>query len=314
MEYRTFGTTGTAVSALCLGTWRFGLESDGSRETTRDEAHDLLDTFADHGGNFIDTANVYGDPPGTSEEWIGEWLSERDREDFVLASKVYFDVGEGPNDGGLGRKHVRQQVQRSLDRLGTDYLDVYYIHRWDDSVPIETTLATLNDLVRDGLVHHIGASNLAAWQLVKALWTSAEAGWEDFDVVQPRFNAADRNFVDVLAAADDQDIAVCPYSPLDGGFLTGKYDRDADEPDDSRGDRHDGFLDGRNWDALDAVQAVADELDATPAQVALRWTVDHPHVTAPIVGARTPDQLEENLAALDVDLSAEQFDRISDAA
>lgn len=162
MEYRTIGSTGTAVSQLCLGTWRFGLESAGSWETTRDEAHDLLDTFVDHGGNFIDTANVYGDPPGTSEEWIGEWLADYDRDDFVLASKVYFDVGDGPNDGGLGRKHIREQIQSTLDHLGTEYLDVYYIHRWDDSVPIETTLATLNDLVRDGLVHHIGASNLAA--------------------------------------------------------------------------------------------------------------------------------------------------------
>ncbi|MFB6140695.1 MAG: aldo/keto reductase [Halosimplex sp.] len=313
MEYPYLGATGTRVSELCLGTWRFGYESDGCVETDEQTAKDLLDAAFDRGINFVDTANVYGDPPGRSERWIGEWLDGVDRDEVVLASKVYFDVGDGPNDGGLGRKHVRRQVEASLDRLGTDYLDLYYVHRWDDEVPIETTLATLDDLVREGTVDHVGISNSAAWQVAKAVYEADLGGWERFSVCQPRFNAADRGADPVLDVCTDQDLAVCPYSPLDGGFLTGKYDRE-DAPEDSRGDRHEGFLAGRDWDVLEAVESVADEVDATPAQVALRWAMDHPQVTAPIVGARSVDQLEENLGALDVSLSDEQFGRIDDAA
>lgn len=312
MEYPYLGKTGSRVSELCFGTWRFGLKPDGTVETSREEAHDLLNMAWDNGINFIDTANVYGDPAGRSEQWIGEWLEDYDRDDFVIASKVYFDVGDGPNDGGLGRKHVRRQIEASLERLGTDYLDLYYIHRWDENVPIETTLATFDDLVRTGTVDHIGVSNSAAWQITKALYESDLHGWERFSVCQPKFNAADRSAEDVLAACEDQDVAVCSYSPLDGGFLTGKYDRD-DMPDDSRGTGRDDWLDGRDWEALDAIKAVADEVDATPAQVALRWVMDHPSVTAPIVGARSTEQLEENLGALDVSLSDEQFERIQDA-
>jgi aryl-alcohol dehydrogenase-like predicted oxidoreductase len=312
MEYPYLGTTGTRVSELCFGTWRFGLESDGTVETTREVAHDLLDAAWDNGVTFIDTANVYGDPAGRSEQWIGEWLEDHDRDDLVLASKVYHTVGEGPNEGGLGRKHVRRAIEASLDRLGTDYLDVYYIHNWDENVPVETTLATMEDLVREGTVDHVGISNFAAWQLTKATYECDLHGWERPAVCQPRFNAADRSATDVLAACEDRELAVCPYSPLDGGFLTGKYDRE-DAPDDTRGDRHDDWLAGRDWDVLDAVTAVADEVGATPAQVALRWAMDHPRVTAPIVGARSVEQLREDLGALDVSLSDEQFDRIADA-
>ena len=181
MEYTTLGSTGTEVSELCFGTWRFGRETGGVGErnsagsqassdyvveTDREEAHELLDAAWDRGINFIDTANVYGTPNGKSEEFIGEWLEDHDRDDFVLASKVYFPFdgwGEpGPNDSGLGRKHIRRQIEGTLDRLGTDYLDLYYIHRWDDETPVEETLRTLNDLVREGTVHHLGASTMAA--------------------------------------------------------------------------------------------------------------------------------------------------------
>jgi len=329
MEYTTLGNTGTTVSRLCFGTWRFGKESDGTVETDREEAHELLDTAWDNGINFIDTANVYGDPNGTSEEWIGEWLEDRDihREDVVLASKVYFPFdgrGEpGPNDSGLGRKHIRAQIEGTLERLGTDYLDLYYIHRWDENTPIRETMQTLTELVREGKVHYLGASSMAAWKLTKALWESDVKGLERFDVTQPMFNAADTDDVtDYLEVCADQDIAVCPYSPLAGGFLTGKYERAEDgsviAPDGSRGTLSDLFEDRYTsetaWEVLEAVESVAEQVDATPAQVSLRWLMGQDRFTCvPIVGARTSDQLEENVGAVEFELSDDQFERINAA-
>ena len=327
MEYHHLGSTGTTVSELCFGTWRFGRKgSNGTVETEREEAHELLDTAWDHGINFIDTANVYGDPDGTSEEWIGEWLEGHEREQFVLASKVYFPFdgwGEpGPNDSGLGRKHIRAQIDGTLDRLGTDYLDVYYIHRWDDETPIEETLATLSDLVREGKVNHLGASTMAAWKLTKALWKSDVEGLERFEVTQPLFHAAYRDDVaDYLEVCADQELAVCPYSPLAGGFLTGKYERQDGGvvgPEGSRADMDDRFEDyyvsDRGWQVLEAIREVAEEVDATPAQVSLRWLIEHEAFSCtPIVGARIPDQLEENVGAVEVELSTEQRERIDDA-
>ncbi|WP_367176486.1 aldo/keto reductase [Haloarcula rubripromontorii] len=330
MEYTRLGSTGTTVSQLCFGTWRFGRETGGVVETDREEAHDLLDAAWERGINFIDTANVYGNPNGTSEEYIGEWLDDYDREDFVIASKVYFPFdgrGEpGPNDSGLGRKHIRAQIQGTLDRLDTDYLDLYYIHRWDEHSDIEETLSTLDDLVRAGKVHHLGASTMAAWQLTKALWKSDVEDYERFEVTQPLFHAGYRDDVkEYLDVCADQNMAVCPYSPLAGGFLTGKYERTDDDdptafegPEGARGSLSDRFedfyLSERGWHVLDELRAVADELDATPAQVALRWLIEQPDITCvPIVGARTVDQLDENVGATDISLSDEQFNRIVSA-
>ncbi|SDM19358.1 Predicted oxidoreductase [Halogranum gelatinilyticum] len=326
MNYRQLGSTGTKVSELCFGTWRFGMRSGDVVETGRDEAHELLDAFEAGGGNFIDTANVYGNPNGTSEEYIGDWLAERDREDFVLASKVYFPFdgwGEpGPNDSGLSRKHIRAQIEGTLDRLGTDYLDVYYIHRWDDETPIEETLSTLTELVDEGKVNYLGASTMAAWQLTKALWTSDVEGLQRFDVTQPMYHAAYEEVDDYLDVCADQDLAVCPYSPLAGGFLTGKYERGEDGsavgPDGSRATLVDYFQDAyvseTSWRVLDAIEAVADDLGATPAQVALRFLIEQRDFTCiPIVGARTVDQMEDNLGATEISLSTDQYDRIADA-
>jgi aryl-alcohol dehydrogenase-like predicted oxidoreductase len=317
MEYRTLGSTGIDVSALCFGTWRFANETGGVVETDRSTAHDLLDTCAEHGINFIDTANVYGQPSGASEGWIGDWLSGRDRDDYVIASKVYFGFDDGPNGSGLGRKHVRQQIEGTLDRLGTDYLDVYYIHRWDDDTPADTLMRTLNDLVREGKVHHLAASAMAAWKLTRALWQSDVQGLDRFEVTQPRFNAAFRERpADYLDVCADQGLAVCPYSPLEGGFLTGKYERDAAPPEGSRADLQDGLGDyeERQWRVLDTIRSVADEVGVTPAQVSLRWLIDRERFTCvPIVGARTPDQLTENAGAVDVDLTDDQRTRITEA-
>ncbi|MFB6193759.1 MAG: aldo/keto reductase [Halobaculum sp.] len=322
VDYRRLGSTGTKVSPICFGTWRFGKESDGVVETDKGEAHELLDAYSEAGGNFVDTANVYGDPPGTCEEYIGDWLATRDRDRYVLASKVYFGVGDGPNESGLSRPHIRRQIEGTLDRLGTDYLDVYYIHRWDEETPIEETLATLDELVADGRVNYIGASSMAAWKLTKALWTSDVDDYERFEVTQPMFHAAYRETEEYLEVCADQEIAVCPYSPLAGGFLTGKYERGPDGeavgPEGSRAELvdyfQDAYVDDRGWRVLDAIRRVAEETDATPAQVALRWLIERPDFTCiPIIGARTVEQMEENMGALDVSLTDDQRERITEA-
>ncbi|GAB3035151.1 aldo/keto reductase [Natronobiforma cellulositropha] len=322
MEYTRLGSTGVQASPLCLGTWRFGQESGGVVETGREEAHTLLDAFADAGGNFIDTANGYGG--GDSERWIGEWLAERDREDFVIASKVYWSQ-ESRFQENLSRKNVRAEIEGSLERLDTDYLDVYYIHRFDDETPVLETMRTLTNLVEEGRVHYLGASTMAAWKLTKALWKAEVDGLERFEITQPMFHAAYREDVsDYLDVCADQGLAVCPYSPLAGGFLTGKYERvgegvdDVEAPDGSRGALDEMFsewyVSERGWAVLDAVRAVAEEIDATPAQVALRWLVQQEAFTCvPIVGARTVAQLEDNLGALEIELSDAQYARIDDA-
>ena len=327
MDYRQLGSTGTRVSELCFGTWRFGRRTSGVLETDESDAHELLDAFADAGGNFIDSANVYGDPNGTSESYIGNWLAERDRADFVITSKVYFGFDDtNPNGSGLSRTHIRNQIEGTLDRLGTDYLDLYYIHRWDENTPIEETLSTLDALVEEGKVNYLGASTMAAWQLTKALWKSDSNDYERFEVTQPLFHAGYyKDVEEYLSVCADQELAVCPYSPLAGGFLTAKYTRaDPDDPksvrapDGSRGSFDDRFerfyLSERGWKVLDEIRSVADEVDATPAQISLRWLMDQQAFTCiPIIGARTVDQLEENVAAADVSISREQHDRITDA-
>ena len=322
MHYRRLGTTGLQVSPLCLGTWRFGKESDGVVETDREDAHELLDAFAERGGNFIDTANGYGG--GDSERWIGEWLEDEDREDYVIASKCFWSTVSRFQEN-LSKKNVRAEVEGSLERLGTEYLDILYLHRFDDDTPIEQTLRAVDDLVSEGKVHHVGLSTADAWKLTKGLWKADVENYEAFTVTQPLFHAAYyEDVAEYLDVCADQNLAVCPYSPLAGGFLTGKYERagddtyDLDAPEDTRAQFDDRFLDfyvsERGWHVLDEVRAVADEVDASPAQVALRWLMDQPDFDCvPIIGARTVDQLDENLGAVDVEISDDQFDRIHEA-
>lgn len=319
MEYVTLGPTGMNVSQLCFGTWRFGHESDGVVETSEEKAHELLDAAYDRGVNFIDTSNNYGG--GDSERYIGEWLDDHDREEFVLASKVFY-TARSRFDRNLSPKTIHAEIEGTLDRLGTEYLDIYYIHRFDDDTPISATLSALDDLVRQGKVRHIGVStnrvrNAAGRKLTEALWESDVGNYESFAVTQPKLNAAHRDSAaDFLEVCAKHGLAVCPYEPLEGGFLTGKYDRET-PPSGSRGDLNDWAadrFDDRQWRVLEQVTEVASELDATPAQVALRWLVQQDGFTCvPITGARTVDQLEENLGALDLSLSSDQHDRITEA-
>jgi aryl-alcohol dehydrogenase-like predicted oxidoreductase len=313
------GRTGLQVSEIAFGTWRFGRENDdGDIEVGRERAHQLLDAYADAGGRFIDTADMYGN--GRAEQYIGEWLADRDREEFVIASKSYWPTREDPNGSGLNRKHLRNNIDEILDRLGTDYVDVLYTHRWDDDTPAREFMRTLDGFVRDGKVHYLGTSTFEpnAWKVAKANEIARQEGYEPFTVAQPRFNAVNRevegNYLDMCR---DYGVDLVPWSPLAGGFLTGKYTRGEEPPEGTRGATDQQFVDSylteENFDALEEVEAVAADVGASPVEVALAWLVNHDQVAAPIVGARTPEQLEENLAAADLELTDEQFERIADA-
>lgn len=210
MDYRTLGGTGLKVSNLCLGTMTFG------REASEKESFALLDRFVEAGGNFIDSANVYS--TGTSEEVVGKWLKTKRRGDFVIATKVRFPMGNGPNDVGLSRKHIMAAVEESLKRLQTDYLDLYQVHAWDPLTPLEETLSTLNELVARGWVRYLGASNFRGWQLQKALDLARSRGWERFVCLQPQYNLLSRaTEYEIIPVCLSEGIGVIPWSPLRGG-------------------------------------------------------------------------------------------------
>ncbi|GAB6879104.1 aldo/keto reductase [Halorubrum gandharaense] len=320
LEFVQLDGTGIHTSELQLGTWRFGKENEGGEvEIDEDRAHELLDAYEAAGGRYIDTADVYGG--GASEEWIGEWLADRDRERYTIASKIYWQIrDDDPNSRGTNRKNIRHRVDALLDRLDTDYVDVLYIHRWDDATDARELMKTLNGLVESGKVHYIGASTLRpnAWKVARANEIARAEGWEPFTVLQPRYNLVDREVEgDYLEFARQQELAVCPWSPLGQGFLTGKYDRDEDLPEESKvassSRFQESYLTAENFDLHDELDAVAEEVDASPAQVALAWLSHREGVTAPIVGARTVDQLAENLASAEIDLSEEQVERLTEA-
>jgi aryl-alcohol dehydrogenase-like predicted oxidoreductase len=311
------GETGLEVSEIAFGTWRFGRETtDGNLETDRETAHELLSAYESAGGRFIDTANVYGG--GDSERWIGEWLEERDREEYVIASKIYWPTREDdPNANGLNRGHLRRQLDLMLDRLGTDYLDILYIHRWDDNTPAREFMTTLGQFVTEGRVHYLGASSFRpdAWKLARANERARQHDREPFTLTQPRYNLVDREIEgEYLEFCREEGLAVFPWSPLAQGFLTGKYTREEGLTGDSTASDSDRwknrYLTAENFDTLDVVREVAEETGATPAQVALAYHRHHPDITAPLVGARTVEQLEENLRAATVSLSDDQFERL----
>lgn len=314
MNYRFLGRSGLKVSEMCLGAMTFG------RESSEQVSHLMLDRFCTVGGNFIDTANVYSQ--GISEEILGRWLKHQRRDDFVIATKVRFGMGSGPNDVGVGRKHILSSVEASLKRLGTDYIDLYQVHCWDNITPLEETLSTLDGLVKSGKVRYLGASNFTGWQLQKASDLSRANGWERFVCLQPLYNLLDRSIEwEVLPVCQNEGLGVIPWSPLRGGWLTGKYRRGMDAP--PEGTRVEAatekgwseswsvYNNECTWTILDTLFTVAQETDKMPAQVALNWVLNRPGVTAPISGVRTMEQLESNLGALGWTLSAEQMERLT---
>ena len=311
MEYTTLGDTGLEVSRFGLGCMNFGSAEEWMMND-REASVELIERALELGINFFDTANAYS--RGESESILGEANNEHEREQLVIATKVYFDKGDGPNTSGLSRKHILDQVEGSLERLDTDYIDLYQIHRWDETTPIEETLSALDYLVESGTVRYIGASTMAGWKFSKALYTADIHDWERFVCLQPEYNLVDRHEeANLLPICADQDIGVTPWSPLAGGFLTGKYERGESTPGDSRAET-DVYTEQRfsetNWEVLDVVRSIAEEEDVSPAQVSLAWLLHKDIVDAPIIGPRRIPHLEENVEALEVELSEGQLERL----
>jgi aryl-alcohol dehydrogenase-like predicted oxidoreductase len=312
MEYMTLGRSGLAVSRLCLGTMTFGREADEAASGA------MVDRFLDAGGTFVDTADVYG--PRVSEEITGRALDGR-RDRVVLATKVRFATGDGPNDAGLSRRHVIAACEASLRRLGTDWIDLYQVHMWDRLTPIEETLGALTDLVAAGKVRYIGASNFAGWHLMRAAAASAAHGYERFVSLQPQYSLIERRLeYEIGPAAQELGLGIVPWGPLAQGMLSGKYDRSAGPAGDTRmgtakpdwvehWDRRD---EDRNWRIVETVAEIARETGRSPAQVALNWLLSRPGVAAPIVGARRVEQLEDNLGAVGWRLDDAQLARLTE--
>ncbi len=314
MDYRPLGRSGVMVSELCLGTMTFG------REVDEDGTKTMVDRFIDEGGNFIDTADVYS--TGVSEEFTGRAIKSR-RDDVVLATKVRFPMSEGPNDVGTSRKHIMQGCEASLRRLGTDYIDLYQVHCWDPVTPLEETLSALSNLVHQGKVRYLGVSNYSGWQIMKAAHISETKGFERFISLQPQYSLVERNIdYEVVPVCLDQGLGIIPWGPLGGGFLSGKYRKDEKPPKDSRiaqasPDMEEAWerrANERNWNIIDAVGTVVEETGKTYPQVALNWLLSRPGVTAPIIGARTMEQLEDNLGAAGWRLDDKHMQRLDEAS
>lgn len=292
------------------------------REATEADSLVMMDTFVEAGGTFIDTADVYG--RGASETIVGNWLCNQQREEFVIATKVRFPMGDGQNNVGLSRKHIMDGVHQSLRRLNTDYIDLYQVHCWDPATPLQETLSTLNNLVQSGKVRYLGVSNYKASQIQKAVDICRANGWETFVSLQPLYNLLDRAIEwEIIEVCQNEGLGIIPWSPLRGGWLSGKYHRNMnpDElPEDFRiaaatregwSERWDAYNNERTWNVIDELLAVAKEVGKSPAQVALNWVKDQAGVTAPIIGARTLKQLQDNLGSVEWRLSDEHRNRLN---
>lgn len=305
MECISLGKCGLKVSRICLGCWSFGNSAEWMLEI--DRARPIIERAIDLGVTFFDTANSYS--RGRSEEILGEVIKER-RNDLVIATKVWFPMSEKPNDRGLSRRHIMQQIEGSLKRLSVDYVDLYQIHRWDYETPIDETLHALDDLVKAGKTRYIGASSMYAWQFSKALWTSDRLGLSRFISMQNHYNLCYREEErEMIPLCQDQGIGLIPWSPLARGFLTGKYAR-GETPDSVRyrTDRNlaERFFKPEDFDVLEEVVRVAKEKGVTPSQVALAWLL-HKGVVAPIVGATKEQHIEEAVEALNVRLGPDDI-------
>ena len=318
MRYRTLGNTGTVVSVQCLGTMTFGDEAD------EETSGRILEAFIEAGGTFLDTADVYS--KGVSEQVIGRWLAAHptDAEQLVIATKGRFPMGPGANDYGASRRHLRDALDSSLARLGVDFVDLYQIHAFDALTPLEETLRFLDDALTAGKIGAYGFSNFTGWQLTKAAWIAKVHGFAPPVTLQPQYSLLVRGIEhEIVPAALDQAIGLLPWSPLAGGWLTGKYQRDAVPTGATRlgtnpergmeayGPRNE---DEHTWRVLDAVKSVAEATGATQAAVALAWLDAQPAVTSTILGARSVDQLQQNLAAVDLVLDQAQLDALDEAS
>ncbi|MEE9325068.1 MAG: aldo/keto reductase [Dehalococcoidia bacterium] len=307
MEYRNLGRTGLKVSDFCLGCMTFGLGSD------EEESRRIIDRALDAGVNFLDTANIYAN--GVSEEIVGRALKGR-RDEIVLTSKFHYPMGDDdPNHRGSSRKNIFRSVEESLRRLQTDYIDLYQAHALDYSTPLEETLGALDDLVHQGKVRYIGCSNYSSWILTKALWVSDARRYVRFESIQPMYSLLARHIEsELLPLCSDQGIGVIVYNPIAGGLLTGKYQFDQSPPQDTRFGHEalsevyqDRYWHQGNFDAVERLSSIAREHELTLLELALNWVRANATVSSAIVGARTLEQLEQNLAAWGKDLPEEVF-------
>ena len=318
MEYRTLGSSGVSVSTLALGTMTFGTETDEAG------AHAQLDRFVEVGGNLVDTADVYSS--GVSEQIIGRWLVKQPPEvleHVVLATKGRFATSSGPNGVGLSRRHLARALDASLGRLGVETIDLYQVHAWDPYTPVEETLAFLDDAVSAGKIHYVGLSNFTGWQIQKAVDVADLGGLARPVTVQPQYNLLTREVEwEIVPVCESEGLGLLPWSPLGGGWLTGKYHRDERPTGPTRlGDNPNRGVEAydrraareRTWDVLGAVEEIARSRQISMAQVALAWLIDRPTVCSVILGARTQEQLDDNLGAAGVHLSDDEI-RVLDQA
>jgi aryl-alcohol dehydrogenase-like predicted oxidoreductase len=307
MKYKFLGNTGVQVSSLCFGTMSFGGDADESTSGA------MFHRCREAGINFFDCANVY--QGGRSEEILGQLISSC-RDEVVITSKAYFKTGDDINAQGASRRHLRLAVEDSLRRLNTEYIDVYFIHRFDEQTPISETLRVLDDLVRQGKILYPAASNFAAWQVATALGISAQQGWARFECLQPMYNLVKRQAeVEILPLARAENLGVIPYSPLGGGLLTGKYGVSS-RPDSGRLVENKMYQTryGAEWiyEVADGFTRFARDRGFDPAGLAVAWVASHPAVTAPIIGARNLAQLEGSLKSLEIDMTADLRQAVSD--
>ena len=311
MDYRTLGTTGVKVTPLCLGAMMFGAWG----EPDHDESIRIIHRALDAGINFIDTADVYSQ--GESEEIVGKALAGGRRDNVVLATKAHMPMGDDPNQRGNSRRWIMAEVENSLRRLGTDWIDLYQIHRFDPETDIDETLGALTDLVRQGKIRYLGSSTWPASRIVEAQWVARDRNRERFVCEQPPYSMLVRGIeFDMLPAAEHHGMGVIPWSPLAGGWLSGRYRKGAETPESTRAQRLPDRYDLSNpanqakLDAADALGRLADEAGITLIEMAIAFVINHPAVTSAIIGPRTMDHLESQLTAADVTLSADVLDKI----
>ncbi len=323
MEYTTLGRSGLKVSRAALGAMNFGTEHVMTVTPEQDAAR-IVGEFLDAGHNLVDTADMYS--AGQSEEVVGRAIGSR-RDEVVLATKAAAPMGTGPNDRGLSRKHLTSALEASLRRLGTDYVDLYQCHHWDDDTPVEETMDTLDGFVRSGKVRYIGASNYTAAQIVEAQLTARSRGGAEFVSLQAQYSLVARQVEEeVVPTAQRFGMGTLVWSPLGGGLLTGRYRRGQEPEDGSRLERMknsgipggeqivSGLLNTRNLDIVDAVSEIASGLGRTPASVALAWVAQRPGVAAVLVGPRTLQQVRDNLAAIADPLPTEAITRLDEVS
>jgi len=314
MQYVNLGRTGMKVSRICLGMMSYGSSKWRDWVLDEDEARPFVKRALELGINFFDTADMYS--VGVSEEVTGRALRDFARRDeVIIATKVYHPMGNGPNERGLSRKHIMDSIDASLKRLGTDYVDLYIIHRWDYDTPIEETLEALNDLVRLGKVRYLGASSMFAWQFGKALYLADRHGWSRFVSMQNHYNLLYREEereMNPLCRAEG--VAITPWSPLARGLLSGKYTRDM-SGNTTRAQTDQltpKFFRADDLDVVDRVVELAEKRGVTPAQIALAWLMQQPGLTAPVIGATRMNHLEESVAAVEIQLSAEECEYLEE--